>query len=554
MSTARSILPPLRVGLLLDSLTVPAWIYSIIEEIQHGGDARVELLIMNAAAPQQRPSLPRRIVRGWDHLLYSLYVHVDAHLFARREAHDAFAPTDAREFLRGIAVREVVPQQKRWTDRFPAEDVEAIRDARLDVMLRFGFRILRGEILEAARFGVWSFHHGDNRVYRGGPALFWEVYERNPLSGTVLQVLTEQLDAGRILYRSTAATDFTSLFRNRNATYWKTARFVGRRLRDVRRVALDRLIEPQVPGRAEGPIYRVPGNLKMLPFLGRMAWRNIRARFENRVMRHQWFLAFAPRPERLVGAAPRFTIIEPPAGRFYADPFVAEHEGRTFLLFEDYSYRTKKGVISCCELRDGKPLPPRVVLERDHHLSYPALFRWQGQWFMTPETADNHTVELYRASEFPWNWELDRVLLRDLTAADPTLFHHGKFWLFVNLAPHGAWTQDELSVFFSDSLEGPWTPHPRNPVLSDVRSSRPAGSLFVEEGVIYRPAQNSAPTYGRAITLNRVEILDETDYRETPVADIEPAWLPGSVGTHTFNASEHWLVTDGKRLRFGRPG
>ena len=37
---------------------------------------------------------------------------------------------------------------------------------------------LRGEI---ARHGVWSYHHGDNRFYRGGPPGFWEVMEDQPV-------------------------------------------------------------------------------------------------------------------------------------------------------------------------------------------------------------------------------------------------------------------------------------------------------------------------------------------------------------------------------------
>ena len=33
----------------------------------------------------------------------------------------------------------------------------------------------------------------------------------------------------------------------------------------------------------------------------------------------------------------------PPADRFYADPFLAEHDGRTFVFFEDYSYVDAQG-------------------------------------------------------------------------------------------------------------------------------------------------------------------------------------------------------------------
>ena len=37
-------------------------------------------------------------------------------------------------------------------------------------------------------------------------------------------------------------------------------------------------------------------------------------------------------------------------------------------------------------------------------------------------------------------------------------------------------------VFHADSPFGPFTPHRRNPVKSDVRSARPAGKLFTWNG------------------------------------------------------------------------
>ena len=44
------------------------------------------------------------------------------------------------------------------------------------------------KILNLNKYGILSFHHGDNRQYRGGPAGFWEVYERNNSSGFIYYV------------------------------------------------------------------------------------------------------------------------------------------------------------------------------------------------------------------------------------------------------------------------------------------------------------------------------------------------------------------------------
>lgn len=150
--------------------------------------------------------------------------------------------------------------------------MEIIGSHDLDVILRFGFNILKGDILNSARYGVWSYHHGDNNEYRGGPALFWEMYERNPLSGTILQKLTETLDGGQVIYRSYSATeDKIWLSANRSRTYWKAAAYVMRCLRSLYLHGEKGLVvEPAQP--YDKSIYRTPTNLQMLPFLARLAF------------------------------------------------------------------------------------------------------------------------------------------------------------------------------------------------------------------------------------------------------------------------------------------
>jgi hypothetical protein len=68
-----------------------------------------------------------------------------------------------------------------------------------DVAIRFGFGILKGEVLDAPRYGVLSFHHGDLREYRGMPCGFWEFLDGEDAAGVTLQRLTETLDGGSIV-------------------------------------------------------------------------------------------------------------------------------------------------------------------------------------------------------------------------------------------------------------------------------------------------------------------------------------------------------------------
>jgi hypothetical protein len=168
---------------------------------------------------------------------------------------------------------------------------------------------------------------------------------------------------------------------------------------------------------------------------------------------------------------------------------------------------------------------------------------------MIPESSASDRVELYRADPFPSRWTLAHVLLEDVRALDPTLHVEGdRLWLFVAVTEEGASPNDDLHLFSSHSLTGPWQPHPANPVVSDARSARPAGRIFRRGTELMRPSQDCSRRYGYAVVFNRIDVLTQEDYRETPVGRIDPTWHPGIFATHTYNFDSRVEVVDGKRL------
>jgi hypothetical protein len=544
---------PLRIGVLVDSLTAPRWVAKILQDVVEAPFLTLSQVIVDASGKQAPPATWRewlaRQRAAAPYRLWEWYQAADYQRF-RSEGADPFEPTDVRPLVQGADVVRVEPLRTGFVDRFRPQDVARVRDAHLDVMLRFGFRIIKGEILEAARYGIWSLHHDDNRSYRGGPALFWEIYERNPESGTILQVLTDALDGGKVLYRSIGATNFASLYKNRRQTYWKSAEFMMRRLADLHRdgwaslQALDTYRERSTYARG---IYRRPTNRQMLRFLAKTYGYRLRQKLLS-PLDEQWVLAFRRR-----GSDDRFTIVHPPAGRFYADPFLAEHEGRTFVFFEDYGYGEGKGSIACAELRASGIGEPRTVIAGPDHLSYPSLFQWRGEWFMLPETGARRRVEVWRARRFPDDWTLETVALDGVDACDATLWQHdGRWWMFVTLCVAGGPRADEVSLFHADTPVGPWQPHRANPVVSDAAHARSAGALYREGEAVIRPSQDARGGYGQAITLNRIDRLTPREYRETPVGSITPTWHPRVRGTHTIARSSTFEVIDGRLLRLRR--
>jgi hypothetical protein len=364
-----------------------------------------------------------------------------------------------------------------------------------------------------------------------------------PILTSGLRVVGDQPGLDRILYRSTSWVHPCSPGRTANACLWKSASFVPRTL--SRRVTN----ADAVPGE-NGDATGSPGNgsaasrrpdvLAVGRILGRLGWEA----GERLATRLQWRLAVS------FGAPdfdpPAMREIAPPSDRFWADPFPVAHAGRFWIFFEELLYTVQRGTLAVAEIdARGRLGPPASVLEKPHHLSYPCVFPWRGEWFMVPETSANRTVEVYRARSFPHEWELHDLLLDGVEAVDATPFEFdGHWWMFANIAPVGGSTWDELHLFHAPGPLGPWTPHPRNPVRSDVAGARPAGRPFVREGQLYRPGQVCGGGYGRAVIVHRVRRLDAVAYEEEPAWRVEPGWRPEIVGIHTLNQAGALRVID----------
>jgi hypothetical protein len=280
----------------------------------------------------------------------------------------------------------------------------------------------------------------------------------------------------------------------------------------------------------------------------KLSGRAVARAFEKFSTFEQWILAY--RFDR-----DEFKYLIPPAGRFWADPFQIKVDGRYYIFFEDYVNSAGKAHISVVEVDRNGISGPTEALNLDCHLSYPFVFQWQGDYYMIPETGDRNVVELFRASSFPTKWEPEKILIEANHPLDATLIDvNGTWWMFVNIQEEGvAVNWDELHLYYAESPLGPWKAHARNPVVSDVRSARPAGRLFWSKDVLYRPSQDSSLRYGYATTISKVEKLSPSAYKETEVLKILPDWDNDIVGIHTLNLTDEMTVIDclTKRRRLG---
>jgi hypothetical protein len=241
---------------------------------------------------------------------------------------------------------------------------------------------------------------------------------------------------------------------------------------------------------------------------------------------------------------------------FYADPFPAVVEGRTYLFVEDFDHRAGRASISVLPFGDDGPAGiPEPVLTHEVHLSYPCVLQEGREIWMIPETSAAGTVELYRAARFPDRWVLAEVLIEGPQVCDSTPFRHGGRWWLTGTVGNGGSLSDALHVWSADRIQGPWLPHPGNPVLIDISSARPAGRVVRRNGTLLRPFQDGSRGYGAAMGLAEITRLDDDAFEQRVVARIGTGdeW-PGR-WVHTVNRAGRLECIDGSayslRLRRG---
>ncbi len=543
----------LRVGVMLDSYRIEAWEYRMLEAVIRSDYASLELVVLNQGGDEKKSSA-YPMLSAPDTFFYRAYTKLEDRVSGPKPA---FLPMDARDLLRNIPVLEIKPEMDKHSDRFGEQDSEKIKKFRLDVMVKRGFRMLTGDILKAAKYGVWAYHHDDITSLRGGPPGFRETFERTGERGVVLQILTDNPDNGIVLYRSFLSCYSFLVSRNNNDCFLKSSLYVPRtlqRLHDEGEEAFFTRIDRENKNITfyNHRLYEYPGNFEFIRMLTRFSYRMGAFFLPFFFFRNQWMLMY-DLGDQISTSFCHFRKIIPPRDRFWADPHVFFRDDTYYIFFEEYLYKTKKGHISLIEMDQSGDYSESVkVLEEPFHLSYPHVFNDKGILCMIPETRKARSINLYQCTDFPTGWKHRATLIDSIDAVDSTvLFHNNTWWLFANVAePDGTSVDNELHLFSSDSLlGGSWEPHPMNPIISDVKGARPAGKILERNGILYRPSQCCKPWYGYGIKLNEIVTLTKNDYAEREIAFIEPQWDKNLTGVHTLCHENRLTMIDGYALK-----
>ncbi|MEL6863203.1 MAG: hypothetical protein AAFP19_02235 [Bacteroidota bacterium] len=520
----------LSLAIALDLNHCPHWQYSILMQIQQDDRLKISYLIHtpNTLVPE---------VGG----LWQWHLALDQKRFLKGE--DAQATRDVQTLLAGVP-------QLDWAE---CKGAAPLRDHQAALLLWWSEAKIPNDWYAYFPCGIWFYLHGDHQATSAKLLGYWEFMKMEEVISSALVIRRRAEEGGQMVQRSWSMMPSLAIAQAKNEHLWKIQAFVHRSLEQLLQLGQEAFfkhlyqekkpLNGQLKQQAKAPHY-----WEALLNLGRHGSRLAHKVWRKLQSREQWILLLhlGQSPSTKFG---QFKKILPPKDRFWADPFLIEQAGQHYLFFEELLYATDKGHICVMEIdEEGKHSDPIRILEKDYHLSYPFVFEYQEQYYLIPESYQSGRIELYECTRFPDQWQHKMNLMENLCAMDTTLIEYqGKWWLFSAITAHrSASHHDELCLFYADHpLSQEWTPHPQNPIVSDVRSARPAGNIYWSDGKLIRPSQDCARKYGFGFRLNEIEILNETEYREKCILHVRPDWDPSLRRTHTYVHQPGMTLIDG---------
>jgi hypothetical protein len=522
----------LKIGVVVEGPRGPLWVHSLLELLGNVPWFDVHLFVAGSRDPQTSATssgLAGRLYT-WSRGKADPFGEADLHL-------------EEDEPVLNNALANPLPESVR----------DAIRARKLDLLCWIPDEIIpEGPCSDLAQFGVVTIRLGQAFTK---PPYWQEVIDRQLLSRAVILWHVASFEKARVLRTAEIATKQGWFFtRNAEECLDAICRMLGTVALELlsdgpswvaRQLAI---LENNCPVACQR---KYPSNLAAGGFIARQAWRSLGLRAKVRGRRPGWFVALRRDPERHYARSDRFSPsaleeIPAPAGSEMADPFLATDGNKTWLFFEEVPAGAAKGRLSCMEMGvDQVGFPePTVVMEADYHLSYPCVVSDRREFFLVPESCKTRTIQLFRATRFPFEWGLETILMEDFAAVDTTpFFLDGRWYFFTTTAEPFM----ETFLFWAESLSGRWHLHPKSPISSSVRSSRSAGHLFYKNGRLLRPTQDCSVRYGYGIAIREITRLTSTEFEERSVDFIAPSWRRGLLGTHTLNSCGPFEVVDGLR-------
>ena len=535
----------LKIGLIIDNLNLEDLNSELINIINKNNSFKINTLIINNVNKKGLNFYLKKysFLRLIEKTLFKIIFLFEKNFLYKFLKKYNFSKINIQDLKSDRLIVNPIVSKNGFFYNYKEDDLNKIREKKLDVLIRLGTGILKGEILNITKHGIISFHHGDNDYNRGGPPGFWEVYFKIPKTGFIIQKLNENLDAGDVLFKGNFQTKLF-YYQNRQSIYKKSAKFIEKVLLNI----LNNNLVYHKKNLFFNKIFKDPNFFQIFKYII-STYSNILLKVFEKILFKKiiWEVAFSKNKFN-ENSMQHFNVIKNDnKERFIADPFLFKKDKNNYLFVEDYSFKKKKGVISCYELKDQTSKFIGKVLEEKFHLSFPFIFEYEKKIYMCPETVEKNEIRLYQSIEFPNKWEFKMTLIKNIKAVDTLIFLKDEtWWLITSTSNTNDGDYSELKIYFSD--EGPlsdkWVAHKSNPIYVDPEKGRNGGILF-EKKKIYRINQKIGfNLYGKGFEINEILSINKDNFKENFISNVQPNFFKNTIGTHHLNNNSEYTTFD----------
>jgi hypothetical protein len=513
----------MKIGIIVDDLQVTRWQADALTRLPQN----CEILVYNCTNG-------RRSRRSTKHGLYYLLnlVSLRTRMTAKVGLPDALNSLGQSDFAAEF--------EGAW-QRLPQQLLERIAADQPSVLVKFGMGLLRVPSRAELPVSILSYHHGDPRSFRGRPAGFYELQAGRKTVGQVIQILSNQLDAGEVVaYGETKC---------HSHSYRKTMTEAYRCSPLLLNTAIANAISgKRVPIEPSGKVTRLPSNWQVVLFVVGRLISLTRHWAYGATIEKAWQVAEADVPSdgeatfRMeIPDRRTWRVVKCPRQyRFLADPFY--HPKADGLLVEAFNKSTNQGEILHVTESAASPVTRGV----GRHFSYPATLTEDGRDYLLPEISEWSAAKIYGLSRSGSEELGDLDVPGRPRLIDPTLVEtKSGIYLFANDDRDGA---SVLRLWRSKSLFGRFVEHPASPIRISPAGSRMAGSIHLSSNrTLFRFGQDLRRAYGDGLIVFRIDALSPIDYFETEVGSVR---LSEVRGPHTLNLSDGRMVFDFYQNRF----
>lgn len=231
-----------------------------------------------------------------------------------------------------------------------------------------------------------------------------------------------------------------------------------------------------------------------------------------------------------------FHMLMPTSNEWYADSFCFDDDGVYYLFMEIMGRNGGKGTLGVASYTPGKGFSSVTeILREDFHLSYPNVFKYGNDYYMLPETNEAKQIRLYKAVEFPYKWELHKVLLDDGRRYVDTSYSQlseSRYLLFSHdMTDRVNEEVDEGSVIKCFCLDMENLKLTSVDWIRDAVNDRPGGNVLSIGGKSYRVLQDCSRVYGEKLKLDEIVKLDDVkcEYQEEFAGEITADRIPTNI-------------------------